>query len=252
MRAELVLVESGPSLLLIDQLRARAPAAKFVYRVSDGLDRAGSPPFIRRAERSLAARFDLISVPSRHLLRSFEGLSRVRLQPHGIELELFREETPTPYDQGHNACFVGVSHFDHNALRVLSDARRDWSFHILGPIRRKVRAPNVLYYGERPFAETVPYIKHADVGLETVVRHEGMETLRESSLKMLQFEHCGVPIIAPSELRHPRPGVFFYDRASPASLLAAFASAERFRHSNGRAITTRSWLDVARDIIEVA
>nr|WP_093417253.1 hypothetical protein [Tranquillimonas alkanivorans] len=62
--AELVVVESGPPVLLAPLVRRHAPRAQLVYRVNDDVRCLGLPRWLARAELRYAPVFDRISTAS--------------------------------------------------------------------------------------------------------------------------------------------------------------------------------------------
>lgn len=243
-QSDLVVVESTAALLLLNRIRAVAPRARLVYRVSDPLELVGAPPAVQRWEMEVASRFDLISVPSEYLLRRFAGASNVRLHYHGVAREPYDRPVGSPYDGDVNVCFTGNSHFDADAVEAAARLLPHWRFHVIGRVRAP-RLPNVLSYGELPFEETVPFVKHADIGLQTRVHDRGAEALTDS-LKVLQYTYCGLPVVAPDFLTTVRENVFYYSAAAPDSIGVALERARAYgRHPELRH-GVPSWSDVAR------
>jgi 2-beta-glucuronyltransferase len=83
-------------------------------------------------------------------------------------------------------------------------------------------APNIVHHGERPFAETLPWIRHADVGLALYRYRDGAEHLADSSLKIIQYTWCRLPVVAPNFAAAPEnPHVIGYAPGDAASIKAA-------------------------------
>lgn len=243
-RSDLVVFESTPALLLLDQVRKLASGARLVYRVSDPLELVGAHPAVQRWETEVSPRFDLVSVPSDYLLRRFTGASNVQLHHHGVQGELYDRPVESPYDGHVNVCFTGNSHFDADAVEAAAGLFPDWRFHVIGRVRAP-RRPNILAYGELPFEETVPFVKHADIGLQTRVRERGAAALTDS-LKVLQYTYCGLPVVAPDFLTTARENVFHYSADSPDSIGVALERAHAYgRHPELR-LGVPSWFEVAR------
>ena len=112
------------------------------------------------------------------------------------------------------------------------------------PIPNLPAVPNLHAYGERPFAETIPYLKHADVGLQARAYCVGAECLTDS-LKMHQYTYCQLPIIAPAFLRHERRHVFYYEPGNDDSIRQAFTDALAFDRTQISPATVLSWDDIA-------
>ena len=246
--ADLVIVESTPGLLLVPQARALNPAARFVYRVSDDLRLLRSHPAVIEAEAAFAPSFDLVSVPSSYLYERFAGLANLRLDYHGVETEAFDGcGAANPYRQeaAPNVVFAGTSHFDYDFLEQATALFPDWRFHVIGPIPGLTPKPNLALYGELPFAETVPYIRHADAGLQIRAYSPGAESLSDS-LKVLQYSYCGLGVVAPQFLGSRRPNVFAYDPGDSQSIGTALEAAVAYDGSEEAARGIGSWDDLAK------
>lgn len=247
--ADLVIFESTPGLLLFDRCRAIQPAARTVYRVSDDLRMLRNHPAVIACEERIAAEFDLVSTPSEFLHRRFAKLPRARLMHHGIHKELFDADCSNPYPRdGRVHCvYVGASHFDFDFVARASAALPEAAFHIIGPIRPLPRRANVISYGELPFAETIPYLKHADLGLATRSYAPGAESLTDS-LKIIQYTYCRLPIVAPEFLRCPRSHVYYYAPGRCETMVSAVRAALGHDRATIDRSGIRSWRELARDL----
>jgi 2-beta-glucuronyltransferase len=250
-QADLIVFESKPGLLLYAQYKRLNSRARYVYRVSDDLRLLrSSHPVVLEAEERYAPQFDLISVPSAHVLQRFHHLPQAVLHYHGIRKDLFDRDCPNPYPQGAwetNLVFVGISHFDYDFLHTASVSFPHWAFHIIGPIPHLPRRANVLAYGEMPFLDTVPYIKHADIGLSVRTHTPATESLTDS-LKIIQYTYCGLPIVVPEHLRSSRLNTFCYTPGDAASMRQALLAARHFDRSKVVTDGIRSWDEVAREL----
>lgn len=243
--ADLIILESTPGLMLFDQFKQLAPSARFVYRVSDDLRLIRNHPVVRTREARVAPRFDLVSSPCSYIHRHFAHLPNAVVHPHGINKSHFDTPAANPYAAGtRNIVFVGNSHFDYDftdrACRLFPDVQ----FHIIGPISGLPAHPNLVTYGEIPFADTIPYLQHADVGLQIRAYSHGAESLSDS-LKVLQYTYCRKPYIAPDFLRTERPNLFCYQPGDDASIQAAVDGALRFDGTGRDWETVRSWDELA-------
>jgi 2-beta-glucuronyltransferase len=246
--ADLIIFESTPGLLLFDRFRAMNRGARFVYRVSDDLRLLRNHPVVIKTERAVSPEFDLVSVPSRSMQALFPGASNLRLHMHAVDKTLLDAPSKSPYgDCGPNAVFVGNSHFDYDFLERACRLMRDWTFHIIGPIAGLPSAPNVVSYGSMPFAQTVPYIQHADAGLQIRSYGEGAESLSDS-LKVLQYSYCGLGVVAPDFLSSQRPNMFTYRRGDAISIREALEAARNFTGRPFDRSDIRSWEELAEDL----
>lgn len=251
-RADLVIFESTPALLLFERCKQLNPKAKFIYRVSDDLRLLRNHPVVLETEKQIVSQFDLVSVPSQSIYQLFAGLSNLNLDRHGIRKDLFLQHYANPYlskDQP-NVIFVGNSHFDYEFLEQASQLFPIWQFHIIGPITNLPQKPNIIAYGELPFAETIPYIKYADIALQIRAYNPGIESLTDS-LKVIQYTYCQLPIIAPSYLSSPRSHVFYYEPNDANSIYQALIAAHNYERSQIKTDDIYSWEELVSKWVEI-
>jgi 2-beta-glucuronyltransferase len=245
--ADLFIFESTPGLLLVERFRRLNPRARFVYRVSDDLRLLKSHPAVLEAERRALPLFDLISVPYAGMTRLFAGAAaRVQVHAHGIRKDLFDAPTASPYRNGDtvNAVFAGMPPIDAQFMGTAAALFPDWQFHVLGPIRDLPTRPNLHCYGELPFEQTVPYLRHADIGLHTPTYEPGVES-RVESLKVIQYTYCRLPIVAPAFLRSARAHVAYYRPGDRDSVRAALATARAYDRARIETDDIVSWDELA-------
>ena len=244
--ADLVLFESTPGLMLFEQLRALNRNGRFVYRASDDPRVVGFHPVVIDAEDKAAPRFDLISLPSPHM--RLRNLPNAVVHSHGVDKAAFDNCAENPFRSAlaaKHVVSVGGTLFDTETLGHAVSLFPNWAFHIIG-WHSGVQAPNVTYYEEMPFVETVPFVKNADVGLALYRYRSGAEYLSHSSLKMLQYTYCRLPIVAPAFACAPeRPHTFGYQSGKPASIQEAFAQAASYDRSKIAIDRIPSWTALA-------
>ena len=247
--ADLIIFESTPGLMLAQRCKRIAPHARMVYRVSDDMRLLRNHPAVLDAEARLVEQFDLVSTPSDYIYRRFSHLPRAALQYHGIHKEAFDRpcESPYPADKRIKAVFVGNAYFDHDFLRIAATLKNDWVFHIIGPIAGLPRGDNVVAHGELTFDDTVPYVKHADVGLQTIAYSPGAESFTDS-LKILQYTYCRLPIIAPAFLKSSRTNLCFYESSDNASIADAMDRAESFDRASIDTGSINTWNQLASSL----
>jgi 2-beta-glucuronyltransferase len=250
--ADIVVVESGPGLLLAPELRRRT-SAKLVYRVNDDLRAMRSAPILREAETKFAHLFDRVSLASPLLARRFDGLAPVGLDPMGLDTSLFDKPNPTPYADrwGREVVCAGTSHFDPDAVLTMAQLRPNWRFHILGRLRDRVDAPNIVAHGELPFAAVVPYVQHADIAIAPYRDVPGMEYQAHHSNRLLQYAYTRLPTLAPVRMTHPELSFLVgYQPGNSESLERALETAEAF---DRKSIRTRppTWTALYEGVIKV-
>ncbi len=248
-QADLFVFESTAGLLLFDRFRRLNPRARTVYRVSDDLRLLKVHPVIVAAERRLAPRFDLVSVPSEPMQSLFPGLRQVRVHRHGIRTELFDRPWPNPYPrpQTTNVVFAGMPPFDTAFLVRAARMFPGWQWHIIGPLPGLPSGPSIHAYGEKPFEETVPFLVHADIGLHTPTWDPGVES-RKDSLKVIQYTYCQLPIIAPDFMQATRSNVFAYRPDDDESIQAALLAARACERATIARDGIYSWDGLAREL----
>lgn len=251
--AHAVIYESCAALYLVERCQQLAPSARHIYRVSDDIRALRSTPApMLDLEQQLAPRFSRISVPSHGLLEKFSGIPRASLLPHGVQTALFESCANTPFAPAtRNAVFCGLGFYDAQAVHAMAETHPDVDFHIIGINTPDVSVPdNVRYYGEMPYAKTIPYIKFADVGLYTLLPSSTrpMQAYTDS-LKILQYRYCGLPIISPDFLDLHREGVFYYHPGDADSCATALGSALAHGRHAEYAAEVRTWDEVATSLL---
>ncbi|WP_297046651.1 hypothetical protein [uncultured Desulfovibrio sp.] len=252
--ADVIVYESCVALYLVSRCQELAPHARHIYRVSDDIRTLRSTPAsMIPLEQQVAPRFSRISVPCRWLLQKFSGLPQARLDPHGVDTGLFDRCGKDPYSPDTiNAVFCGLGFYDARAVHAMARVRRDIQFHIIGIDAPHAGFPeNIQYHGEVPFAETIPYIKFADVGLYTLCpsSRRPMQPYTDS-LKILQYRYCGLPIVAPDFLDLHREGVFYYTAGDVTSCASAMDAALKHGTHPEYAVEVHTWDEVARALLE--
>jgi len=226
--ADLFVFDSDHGLFLFDRVKQLNPPSRCVYRVSDDLPTMRHHPVVLETEERLVPAFDLVSAPSEYIQRRLAPLAPVQLHKHALQQDLFEGPCETPFaGVGPHVLFVGRTRFDGDFLQRAVRLFPSWSFHLFGKSARPVDSPQVTMYGERPFTELIPYLRHADIGLQTLAYWQGAECFTDS-LKMQQYTYCRLPIVAPTFLRSDRPHVFYYEPGDDASIQHALQSASQF------------------------
>jgi 2-beta-glucuronyltransferase len=243
--------ESMAGLFLFKRFRRENPTATMIYRVSDDVRILGSThPRLVELEQEIAPLFDRVSVPSPTMLGLFHGLPSLRLDRHGVDKAAYDACTVSPYPAGsRNAVFVGAGYLDADFFRHAAPVVPECSFHVIGPVHAFPGLTNVRFYGEMPFADTLPYIKFADVGLMTLYYKNASTKTFCDSLKILQYRYCGLPIVAPEFLPLQRDGVLYYEPGSAASCAQAVRDALAWGRNPDWAREVRSWDEVFLDML---
>lgn len=253
--ADVVIFESCSAVALVKKVRTLNPSAKLVYRASDVITCMRSiHPELVNVEQEMLPLFDLVSVPTPAMEGRFRAARRVTVHFHGVQKDLFDSASDSPYrgQAQRNCVFVGMGNLDEAFLGMAARRFPEVLFHVIGPVARPVSESNVRYYGRLPFAETIPYVKFADVGL-AVCRTADLEVLRSYgySLKMRQYAYVGLPVVMPSGIpTGERANLFRYDFDDEASIVSALSGALAASHIFEPAGRVDDWQDVAKKILE--
>lgn len=245
--------ECTPGIMLFEEFRRINPDAKMIYRVSDDMGFLNHHPIVIEYEKKIIHNFDLISVPSPYMIQKLSQMDKVKLHPHGIKTDYFGHIYPIPKEYHRfekNFVFVGCSYFDDYFLTIASSIFSSYGFHIIGPIKAEVYSQNVIYYGELDFSKTVPFIVHADVGLQTLFSESSVQIF-SISLKILQYTWCRLPIIVPWDIGKDYPHFFPYDR-DENSIKTAIENALLFDRWTIDRSWIHSWDEIASEIIKDA
>ena len=226
-----IVIESGPSPLLTRYLRRHAPKAKFIYHAADRLETIRVHPCIIEELNATLPQYDQIRIMAEAMRSDFIAQDRVVFVPHGISKGLFDAAVTSPYHGQRHAISVGDMMFDAGMIETLAVANPDWTFHLFGkkalPLQPRA---NIVVHGEVSFATIVPFIKFADVGIAPYRAGAGADYLSQSSLKMIQYSYCHLPIVAPRFAAAGRDNVCAYEPDDQESIRAAFERAKVMDH----------------------
>lgn len=224
---DIFVVENGAGLMLVPRLRKQFPEARFIYNVCDRIETLGYHPSIPRAEKAALPLFNKIRVPAQVMVEDFAKFNkRCAYIPHGLQKEAFDHAGVSPYETVRNVISVGDMLFDERSVKILAEAFPDWTFHLFGKQAKVYSAfSNIVMHGERPFDEIIPYICHADIGLAPYRPAPNADYLSQSSMKMIQYTYCRLPIIAPHFAAEGRAHVCPYEPGNANSLTHAMHSA---------------------------
>ena len=96
-------------------------------------------------------------------------------------------------------------------------------------------APNAVVRQEMPFADTIPYVKHASIGIAPYANEGAPGHLSDTSLKLAQYEFVGLNAVCPFFACGEKPGRFGYDPGDASSIFKALTEASfQAKISTGR------------------
>lgn len=246
--ADTVFVESGGPEMFIPTVRRLAPGARIVYLCADTLDVVGSPEYLVRTLMAHAPQLDWIVIKSKLMAPFFPPGSNLVVVPQGVDKAALKTPSASPYATGRtNLVSVGNMLFDASFFRLAAPEFPEVDFHVIGggPDAAGLDAPNVFVHGEMPFAQTLPYLQHADAGIAPygagVVPY-----LADSSLKLAQYGGLGLPGICPAIAAAGHPHRFGYTPGDKTSIVAAIKAA--LAHGRFAGTDPLGWEDVARRV----
>lgn len=248
--ADLVVIESGTPIVFLDLVRRLNPRAKLLYFCRDLLRSVGAAPYLRTVEARGIGLFDSVCVPSRQLGEMLPSGGKVHFVPQGIEGAVFDRAEVSPYPEGsRNVVAVGDMLFDQASVAAMAAAAPDVTFHLFG-IRWRGDAPaNIRVHGEQSFETLAAYIRHADIGLAPYRVNSNEVYLAESSLKLLQYGYCRLPVLLPDIIPVSRGNEITYSLEGPNDWRAIVDAALALPHSEAYRDGILTWNDVARQTL---
>lgn len=218
-----ILIESGMALLLLPELRRLAPQARIIYHAADRLETIGAHPLAREILFARSRDIDLVHVMAEAIRDDIPPGIPIVYLPHGLNKEALGGAGTSPYLAPKNAVCVGDMLFDANAVEIMATANPDWTIHLFGSKAALPKPmPNVVAHGEQPFNAIAPYLTFADLGIAPYRLASDVDYLSQSSMKMIQYTYCRLPIVAPAFAAAGRNHVFGYCPADQDSIEAAF------------------------------
>lgn len=247
--ADVVIVESSVAVVFLRRIRRLNPRCRIVYYAADRLDTVGAHPYLQRRLEMDAALIDAVCVRSSRMAAHFGwAADRLYRASFGINEADYRDGGANPYTAPRNAVSLGSMLFDPGYFQAVAPHFPDVTFHVIGCGEHFPAPDNVLIYPEMPFAETLPYLRHATIGIAAYRDAVGVEYLAESSLKLAQFEHFGIAAVCPDFAAGDVASRSGYRPADGGSMRRA---TERAFAQAGTVTPTRfpSWQDVASRVL---
>ncbi len=225
--SDVIILESGVAPIFFDLIKKLNPRAKILYRASDALDTIDAADYIRNTFARIAKEIDTIVMPSKALADSMPSTHNLAFVPQGIDYSVNEKANPSPYGEGIHAVSVGSMLFDPQFFILAGKRFPHIHFHIIGSCqpRHPEYGENISVYGEMPFDKTLPYIKHATLGIAPYASVNLPAYLRDTSLKLTQYEFFGLPAICPHFIAADYPTRFGYDIGDENSIAQAISRA---------------------------
>ena len=197
--ADYLILEAGVPGIYLRRLRRLNQHAKIICYCTDRPDTVGSHPVVRQKlieDQQLVDHFILRSPAMADYFDFAPG--RLYQVGFGIHQEELATIGQTPYPAAsQNAVSVGSMLFDKTFFDIAAPAFPDLQFHVIGSGADLEVGSNLKAYSEMPFAKTLPFVKHASIGIAPYRPAPAAEYLADSSLKLAQFEFFGIPAVCP-------------------------------------------------------
>lgn len=233
--ADVIIFESGVSIIYFDLACQLNPAAKKIYRASDDLTTIHAARYVQRALHRAAPAMASICLASPLLALGVSATNNLYYIPHGVDHSIADRADPSPYGEGIHAVSIGSMLFDPTFFEVASQEFPDITFHVIGSGlgRQSGYGPNVKVYGYMKHVETLRYMKHATFGIAAYTA-DVPEYLRDSSLKLVQFDFFGAPAVCPRKVVGNYISRFGYTPGDCSSIVAAIHAAGMAKRQSSR------------------
>ena len=249
--ADTIIVESGTGMLLAPALKRLNPHANTMLMMCDLMETLPCSEVVVERANATIALFDLVTFPAEAMRKNLKQARKALFLPQGLDKKAFVSDLPTPFTQPRQAISIGDMLFDAGTIATLADAYPDWTFHLFG---RNSKLPykvgNVIEHGEVPFAQLVPYLLHADIGIAPYRDAPFVSYISQSSLKLVQYTYCRLPIVAPHFAAAGRAHVCSYEPGNKESLIDAFAMAAEQPRDDIDTRQIKDWEENARLILQ--
>ncbi|HTF98361.1 MAG TPA: glycosyltransferase [Cellvibrio sp.] len=248
--SDVIVLESGVAPIFFDLIKRLNPKAKIIYRASDALDTIDVAEYVSKTFNRIAKDIDTIVLPSKALADTIPSTHNLVFAPQGIDPGVAEKANPSPYSEGIHAVSVGSMLFDPDFFVTASKRFPNIHFHIIGSChpRHPEYGDNVTVYGEMPFEKTLPYIKHATLGIAPYSSVNLPAYLRDTSLKLTQYAFFGLPAICPHYIAADYSNRFGYDIGDEESIAAAISRALSPATSIGKH-TVLNWREVTERML---
>lgn len=246
LQSDIVILESGTPLAFFDLVRALRPQAKILYLCRDHLQSVGASDHLQMIERRAISEFDSVCVPANRLAQQLPNGGRISVIPQAVEPSAFLAARQSPYPAGSlNAISVGDMLLDRPVLADLARAAPEVTFHVFGSSWNLPVPANMYIHGEIGFEELAGFIRHADFGIAAYAASKNEDYLAESSLKLLQYAYCGLPVILPDSIPVTRGNEVTYRRDSDFDGRALVDRCLAMRRSGALRFEVPNWRDNA-------
>lgn len=248
--ADIVVLESGTPLAFYHRIKATNPSARIVYYCRDLLTTIGASKALLESEQQVVVGADLVVVPSQNIGERFAKYRTAHLVPQGVDPALLRDIRPNPYmPNTKNGLVVGDMLFDVNAVAACAAANPDVFIHLFGIKWTGSDLANIVSHGEVAFDALIPYLQHANFGFAPYAAGPNEVYLADSSLKLLQYAACLLPVILPHNIPGSRGNEIRYSVPSERNWKAVMAAALSRQKDSRWLEGILNWPEVAQETL---
>jgi 2-beta-glucuronyltransferase len=225
--ADVVFFESGIAPVFFDLVKRLNPAARTVYVASDDLATINVAAYVQTTFDRVAEKMDALCLKSRFMADGMPASANRYVIPHGFDFSVGEHADPSPYGPGIHAVSVGSMLFDPDFFRTASARFPQVTFHVIGSGmgRHPGYGSNVVVHDEMPHRETLPYIKHASIGIAPYRSGKVPRYLADTSLKLMQYDFFALPAICPNAIVGDYGSRFGYEPGNESSIISAIEAA---------------------------
>jgi 2-beta-glucuronyltransferase len=225
--ADTIFFESGIAPIFFDMVKRLNPSARTIYVASDDLATINVPAYVKKTFERVAPKMTALCLKSRFMADGVPSSPNRYVIPHGFDFSVAEHADPSPYPAGLHAVSVGSMLFDPEFFVTASRRFPGIVFHIIGSgsSRHADYGDNVKMYDEMPHHLTLPYIKHASIGIAPYRSRNVPRYLSDTSLKLIQYDFFKLPAVCPAGIVGDYASRFGYEPGNAESIAAAIEAA---------------------------
>ena len=225
--ADVVFFESGIAPIFFDLVTQLNPQARTIYVASDDLATINVAAYVQATFQRVAPYMSALCLKSRYMAESMPQSTNQYVIPHGFDFSVATQADPSPYGAGLHAVAVGSMLFDPTFFEIAAQRFPDVTFHIIGSGMgaQPGYGANVRVYPEMAHRLTLPYIKHADIGIAPYRSANLPRYLADTSLKLMQYDFFKLPAVCPHAIVGDYASRFGYAPGNIDSIVAAMRAA---------------------------
>jgi 2-beta-glucuronyltransferase len=225
--AKTVIIESGCSLVFASRIRKLNPKARIIYHANDELASIGLNSWYDKQIEKLAGVIDDFIITSPSMTLPISADARVKLVPHGMDLDLINaaKASQPPFGAGIHAVSAGATLFDRSFVEIAGRTHPSLLFHIIGSNDCGPSGENVRWYDSMSFEAVLAYFAHCSVGLAPYLDKGTSTFMADTSMKLKQFGILGKPAVCPHFAVGNHVGRFGYEPGNQISIKAAIDAA---------------------------